>query len=117
MRQSSLYIVDELVYRVSCTKWILSAKEKRWERIKLFTKLPKKEFLHDLDVILNSLYLQCDEEYYQQVNGAPIGLSISPISADLVLQEIETTFLKNYEKSIYYYCRYVDDSFIIIIKN
>ena len=46
-----------------------------------------------------------------------MGLSIPPIIADLVLQDMEELFLQKYIKSITCYYRYVDDSFIVIIKN
>ena len=41
----------------------------------------------------------------------------TPIIADLVLQDIEKKFSFKYKKSITCYLRYVDDSFIVIIKN
>ena len=46
-----------------------------------------------------------------------MGLSIWPLIADLVLQGIEETFLIRYKKSITCYYRYVEDSFIVIMKN
>ena len=46
-----------------------------------------------------------------------MGLSISPIIADLVHQDMGKLFLKRYKKSITCYYRYVDNSFIVIVKN
>ena len=66
---------------------------------------------------MDLLYFQCNKEYYQQINGLPMGLSVSPIIANIVLQDLEEEFLQRYNKSIILYGRYVDDSFIIIAKN
>ena len=57
------------------------------------------------------------KEFYQQKNGLAMGLSVSSIIADIVLQDFEEEYLKRHEKSIAFYGRYVDDSFIIIAKN
>ena len=64
---------------------------------------------------MDSLHFQFDTKYYQQITELPIGLSFSPILADLVLQDLED-FLKKYNRSFSFYCRYVDDSFIVFIK-
>ena len=67
---------------------------------------------------MDLLYFQCNKEYYQQINGLPMGLSVSPIIAGIVLQDLEEEFLQRYNKSIKSYGRCVDDdSFIIIEKN
>ena len=66
---------------------------------------------------MSSLYFKFDIKFNMQIYGLPIGLSISPIVADLVLEDIEENFLSKYNKSITSYYRYDDDSFIVIIKN
>ena len=86
--------------------------KKRWNDLKLDTKLPIEEFLKGLDTLISSLYFQFDTKYYQQIDGLPIGLSLSPSLVDLVLQDLEENYLKKYNRSISFYCRYVDDSFI-----
>ena len=45
-----------------------------------------------------------------------MGLSVSPIITDIVMQELDEEFLNRY-KTIIFYGRFVDDSFIIIAKN
>ena len=52
---------------------------------------------------------------YQQINVFAMGLSVSPIMADIVIHDLGEKFLKRY-KSILLYGRYVDISFIIIAK-
>ena len=91
--------------------------QKRWNKIKTHTSMPQSEFIRGLEILMDSLYFKFNSTFYKQINGLPMGLSISPIIADLVLQDIEEDFLSKYKKSITCYFRYVDDSFIIIIKN
>ena len=45
-----------------------------------------------------------------------MGLYLSPIITDLVLQEIESEVIKKYKNYIHCYTRYVDDSYIILNK-
>ena len=98
-------------------EFVKNSIKKRWKDIKKHTKLPFNEFMKGLEVLMDSLYFQNDEKYFKQINGLPIGLSVSPIIADLVLQDLEEIFLNRYKKSIKFYGRYVDDSFLIIAKN
>ena len=66
---------------------------------------------------MHSLYFKFNDKYYQQINGLPIGLSVSPILADLVIQDIEETVMKSFKKYIYFYGRFVDDSYILVNKD
>ena len=66
---------------------------------------------------MDSLYFKCDEKFYKQINGMPIGLSLSSIICDLVVQDVEVEFLSRYKKSITFYGRYVDDTFLIKAKS
>ena len=61
--------------------------------------------------------LQFNINFYQQINVMPIGLSVSPIVADFELKDLESDFLSRYKKSISFYVRYVDDTFLVINKN
>ena len=51
------------------------------------------EFLKGLEVLMNSLYFQFNKLFYQQIAGMPIRLSVSPILADIVLQDLESNYL------------------------
>ena len=61
--------------------------------MKLHTKLPLEELLQRLDISMNSLNFEFNSDYCQQIDGLPIGLSLSPISADLVLKYLEEDYL------------------------
>ena len=56
-------------------------------------KLPQKEFSNGFETLMDLLYFQCNKEYYQQINDLPMGLSVSPIIVDIVLQDPEEEFL------------------------
>ena len=90
--------------------------KKRWPQIKNFTKLSEKEFIKGLEVLMNSLYFQFDNKFYRQTSGLPMGLSLSPILADLVIQDLEQKVLETYNSNILSYSRYDDDSFMILNK-
>ena len=61
---------------------------------------------------MNSLYFQFNKLFYQQIDGMLIGLSVSPILTDIVLQYLELDYSLRYKKSISFYVRYVDDTFL-----
>ena len=95
---------------------VVKSIKKRWNNIKNYTKLPLKEFLNGLDVLMNSLYFKFDNKFYKQTNGLPMGLSLSPIIADIVIQDLQEQVLLKYQNYILFYKRYVDDSCIILNK-
>ncbi|EFN67721.1 hypothetical protein EAG_07710, partial [Camponotus floridanus] len=69
----------------------------------------KKEFLRIVKFILDSTYFNFDGKVYRQTFGTPMGSPLSPIIADLVLQDIENKALFKIGKKIKFYYRYVDD--------
>ena len=79
--------------------------------------MPQSEFIKGLEILMDSLYVKFYDTLYKQINGLPIGLSISTIIADSVLQDIEEDFLFEWKKSINCYFKSVYDSLIVIIKN
>ena len=48
--------------------------KRRWKQIKKHTNLPQKKFLNGFETFMDSLYFECNKEYYQQKNGLPMGL-------------------------------------------
>ena len=82
-----------------------------------YSKLSTRNCMEGLDVLMNSLYFQNNKKIYKQIDGLPIGLSVSQIIVYIVLQDLVEVFLSRYQKSIKFYGRYVDDSFIVIAKN
>ena len=52
---------------------------------------------------MNSLYFKFDNKFYKQTNGHPMGLSLSPIIADIVIQGLEEQVLLKYKNYILSY--------------
>jgi len=62
---------------------------KRWNAIEKNTSIPFQEFKRAISVILNSIFFRFNEEFYEQIFGLPMGSPLSPILADLVIQDLE----------------------------
>lgn len=88
---------------------------KRWNFIKIYTKIPKEDFLSPVKMVLSSTYFAFNNRYYKQTFGTPMGSPLSPIIADIVLQDLEDNALKSLDYYIPFYYRYVDDILIAIV--
>ena len=96
---------------------IINSINKRWNLIKSATNLPLEEFKKGIEFLMNNTFFQFDNKYYQQIFGTPMGSPISPMLADLVLQDLEEVVLNKLSFKIHTYYRYFDDTFLIIPKN
>lgn len=83
--------------------------EKNWDEIKNNTKLDKQSYLEAFKLVLNNSYVQHKNSFYKQTSGVPMGSSISPSVADLVLEDIERDVLPNIPYEVTFFFRYVDD--------
>jgi len=81
----------------------------RWTHISSGCKIPKNEFLTALRLIMDSTYFTFNDKLYRQKFGTPMGSSLSPIIADLVLIDLETRALERFGFDVPFYVRYVDD--------
>jgi len=85
---------------------------KKWNLFSLDCKIPKEEFLNAVRLVLDSTFFMFDNQFYKQNFGTPMDSPLSPIIADVVMQELETTVHRtlstvNFPIPIHY--RYVDD--------
>lgn len=70
--------------------------------------------LFDLtQLCINQSYFQFRDEFYEQLDGLPMGLNISPFLCNLFMNTIEERLIEN---SLFpaFYCRYVDDCAAIV---
>jgi len=88
----------------------------RWCHISRGTQIPKKEFLNALKLILESTYFKFNNKIYKQKFGTPMGSPLSPIMAEMVLQDLEKKALNLLKIDIPFYHRYVDDVALAIPK-
>ncbi|KAM0737118.1 hypothetical protein ACS0PU_000211 [Formica fusca] len=81
----------------------------RWEHISGNCNIPKSEFLIAIRFILDSTFFTFNGVFYKQTFGTPMGSPLSPIIADIVLQDLETRALESLKFTPPFYFRYVDD--------
>ena len=74
-----------------------------------------KQLINSLQVVLKQNYFTFNEDFYNQMDGLPMGSPISPIMSEIFLQYLEDQYIEKIKKqfNITYYCRFVDDIFII----
>ena len=69
-----------------------------------------------LEFCLNTTYFTFQGKMYEQVKGAAMGSSISPIVAKLFMEDLETKALATAPSTPKIWKRFVDDTFTIIQK-
>jgi len=82
---------------------------KRWGCISCSTGIPLNEFIIAVSLIINSTFFRFNNKFYRQIFGTPMGSPLSPILADIVLQDIEEVALGRIPAVLPFYIRYVDD--------
>jgi len=82
---------------------------KRWNDINRGTIIPKTEFITAINLILKSTFFVFNNRIYKQKCGMLMGSPLSPIIADLVMQDLEAKALDALDYDIPFYHRYVDD--------
>jgi len=89
----------------------------RWEKIKGGTMIPKGKFLIAVRMVLDSTFFTFNRKFYKQKFGTPMGSPLSPIIADLVMEDLETNALNNISFRLPFYYRYVDDIMLAVPHN
>lgn len=65
----------------------------RWHLIEKNTDILKLEFFKALHVVLDSTYFMFNDKFYRQTFGLTMGSPLSPILADIVMQDLEASCL------------------------
>ena len=66
-----------------------------------------------MEECLKCSYFKCQERYFLQLEGAPMGLSLSVVLANAFMEALEEELLGNAAIKPKYWRRYVDDTFIV----
>ncbi|XP_071578172.1 uncharacterized protein [Temnothorax nylanderi] len=96
---------------------VLKAIEKRWQDISKITKLSLPQFLHAIELVLKSTSFSFNGNTYEQIFGSPMGSPLSPVLADIVMEDLETHCLASLGFCLSFFRRYVDDVIAIIPKD
>ena len=68
----------------------------RWDHIKKKCNIPKEKFLAAIHFVLNSTFFLFNRICYQQTFGTPIGSPLSPVIADITLQDLESRAVETF---------------------
>ncbi|KMQ88038.1 reverse transcriptase [Lasius niger] len=91
------------------TDLALESVTKRWSSIEEKCTIPRDEFLSAVRFVLDSTYFTFDNVCYQQTFGTPMGSPLSPVIADITLQDLETRAFEILPVNLPFFYRYVDD--------
>jgi len=87
----------------------MNSLSERWTYIQGYTLISRNEFLSAVRFVLTSTYFLFNKNIYKQTHGTPMGSPLSPIIADLVMQDLENSCLNSIDCHLTFYYRYVDD--------
>lgn len=96
------------------TQLVLQAIKNRWDLISTKTSMSINQFLHAIQLILESTSFKFNDVIYEQIFGSPMGSPLSPMLADIVMDDLESHCLEALPFDVRVFYRYVDDIFAII---
>lgn len=89
--------------------------DREWNRLEEFTDIPKKKFLEMLKFcVLDNNYFSFNKNLHKQVFGTPMGSPLSPILADIIMEDLLDNVMKKGNLNIKLILKYVDDLFAVI---
>ena len=77
------------------------------------TSIPASDICLLTEFCLRSTYFQFKNDFFEQVDGAAMGSPLSPVVANLYMENFEQCALKAFPLSPRVWIRYVDDTFVI----
>ena len=80
------------------------------------TSMSTQHIMNLLEFCMGNSYFTFRGKFYEQVEGAAMGSPISPIVANLYMENFETRALQSSPNPLLLWKRFVDDTFVIIKK-
>jgi len=72
----------------------LESIDSRWDSISNNTSILLSDFKMAVEFVLSSTFFTFNNICYKQIFGTPMGSPLSPVIADLVLQDLEMSAIK-----------------------
>ena len=99
---------------------VLDSLDRRFDSIHNKWKIPFNEIVMCTKYLFSNTFFSFNNEYYRQIDCTPMGSPISPLLADIVMDDLETYCLRslkeNHDVNPLFYFRYVDDMIMCINK-
>ena len=99
---------------------VLDSLDKRFDSIHNKCKIPFVEIVECTKFLFANTFFSFNNNYYRQIEGTPMGSPISPLFANMVMDDLETnclsTLKEKHNVNPLLYFRYVDDTIMCINK-
>lgn len=97
---------------------VINSLDKRYSDISSKCTIPFTDIINCTKFLFNNTYFTFENVVYRQIFGTPMGSAVSPLFADLVMDDLEKFCLEKLKKDrnitpLFYY-RYVDDILLCI---
>jgi len=99
------------------TDLVIKSIERRWNLIENKTLISIHEFLKAITIIINFTFFKFEKKIFKQIFGMLMGSPLSPILANIVLQDLEQEILTSNNIVVSFYFRYVDDIILSVHKD
>lgn len=114
--ESHIMVLFDVVSLFTCIPKELVRRSifKNWVNITQNTTICLDLFWEAVELCIDCSYFVFEGEYYKQVFGTAMGNPLSPVIADLVMEDILNDAVENTGFSIPYIKKYVDDLFLVL---
>ena len=112
--------VTSLFTNISC-ELVLDSLDRRAFSIHNHCNIPIEELKECTAFLFNNMFFTFNDRVYQQIYGTPMGSPISPLFADIIMDDLEKNCLRelelHYDCTPIFYYRYVDGTLICVKKH
>ena len=85
----------------------------KYHTLKERTVMEVSDIILLMEFCLKNTYFSFQDQFYEQGEGAAMGSPVSPIVANLYMENLEQKALSTAPTTPRFWCRYVDDTFVI----